>query len=137
VVENGVNKGVSIYVLTILTEIAFFNAMYFFTKGVGVDEYFIILMNFLLLSPIILINMIYGNVNLRGKKLVIKGILFSIIPVVASYFIKDNYDVIGFLLIGIMLIIDTLVNSQIFKRGRYKGVKLFLISILIYIASIF
>jgi P-type Ca2+ transporter type 2C len=136
-VENGVNKGVSIYVLTILTEIAFFNAKYFFTNGVGVDEYFIILMNFLLLSPIILINMIYGNVNLRGKKLVIKGILFSIIPVVASYFIKDNYDVIGFLLIGIMLIIDTLVNSKIFKRGRYKGVKLFLISILIYIASIF
>lgn len=136
-VEEGIRKGISIYVIAILSEIIFLNFKYLLTSGIVVDEYFIILMNFLMLSPIILINMIYGNDVYKGKKVFFRGTLFCIIPIVAIYFIKDNYDIIGFLLIGGMLIIDSLINCRIFKRGNLNGLKLLIITMLIYIVSLF
>lgn len=136
-VEEGIKRGISIYTIAMLCEIVFLNLKYFITSGTVVDEYFIILMNFLMLSPIILINMIYGNDVYKGKKVVLRGILFCVIPGVAIYFIKDNYDIIGFSLMGVMLIIDTLINCQIFKKGNLKGVKLLILTILIYLVSLF
>ncbi|EOR26129.1 hypothetical protein A500_09083 [Clostridium sartagoforme AAU1] len=43
------------------------NFKYFLTDGAFIEEYFIILMNFLLLSPLILINMLYGNSQYKIK----------------------------------------------------------------------
>lgn len=135
-VEEGLKRGINTYLYVVLSEIILMNFKYFLTDGAFIEEYFIILMNFLLLSPLILINMLYGNSQYKNKKYILKGFLFCIIPVVAIYFIKDNYDIVGFILIGGMAIIDTMINSKIFTRGKYNALKLVLLSILIYVLSI-
>lgn len=136
-VEEGIKRGINIYSMAMLSEIVFLNFKYFITRGMILDEYFIILMNLLMLSPIILINMIYGNNAYKGKKLVLKWALFCIIPAIAIYIIEGNYDIVGFSLIGLMLIIDTLINCKIFKREDLDGLKLLIITLVIYIASLF
>ena len=37
--------------------------------------------------------------------MILRGILFSVIPVISIYFIKESYGIMGFLLIGGMSIL--------------------------------
>lgn len=128
--------GLSIYSIISLAEIIFLNFQYFFGNGILTKEYYIILLNVFLMLPIILLNILCGNKTHKGKKAILRGVLFSIIPVVSIYFIKNSYDIIGFLLIGGMAILDTLINCNIFSRNNFKFIKLLAISILIYSLSL-
>lgn len=124
--------GLSIYAIISLAEIIFLNIQYFFGNGILTKEYYLILLNLFLMLPIILLNILCGNKTYKGKKAILRGVLFSIIPVASIYFIKNSYDIIGFLLIGGMAILDTLINCNIFSRNNLKFIKFFVISILIY-----
>ncbi len=131
-IKEGVKVGLSIYSIITLTEIIYLNFQYYFLDGNLAKEYYIILINLLLISPVILLNILCGNKSYKGKKLILKGILFALLPMVAAYFMKNNLDVIGLLFIGGMSIIDTIINCNIFSKNNLKYIKLLLVTLLIY-----
>lgn len=131
-IKKASKAGLSIYSIIALSEILYLNFQYYFLTGSLTKEYYIILINIFLMTPIILLNILCINKLYEGKKVVLKGILFALIPIVATYFIKSSFDIIGFLLIGGMAIIDTIINCKIFSKNNLKYVKLLVIALLIY-----
>ncbi len=131
-IKKASKAGLSIYSIIALSEILYLNFQYYFLKGSLTKEYYIILINIFLMTPIILLNILCINKLYEGKKVVLKGILFALIPIVATYFIKSSFDIIGFLFIGGMAIIDTIINCKIFSKNNLKYVKLLVIALLIY-----
>lgn len=135
-IKEAVKAGLSIYAIITLAEIIYLNFQYYFINGNLTKEYYIILMNLLLTTPVILLNILCENNSYKGKKIVIKGILFALLPIVAAYFIKNSFDIIGFLFIGGITIIDTIINCNIFTKNNLKYIKLLIVMILIYVLSL-
>ncbi|MCF0147306.1 MAG: cation-transporting P-type ATPase [Clostridium sp.] len=135
-IKEAVKAGLSIYTIITLAEIIYLNFQYYFLNGSLTKEYYIILMNLLLVTPIILLNTLCENNSYKGNKVVLKGVLFALLPVVAAYFIKDRFDIIGILFIGGMAIIDTIINCNIFSKNNLKYIKLLLVTLLIYSLSL-
>lgn len=131
-IKVAVKTGLSIYAIITLAEIIYLNFQYYFLNGNLTKEYYIILMNLLLITPVILLNILCENNSYKGKKVILKGVLFALLPVVAAYFIKNSFDIIGFLFIGGITIIDTIINCNIFSRNNLKYIKLLLVTLLIY-----
>ncbi|MDV4150086.1 hypothetical protein R0131_04470 [Clostridium sp. AL.422] len=138
--ENEINEamkiGLSIYAIITIAELLFFNFQYYLNDGVLIKEYYIFILNTFLLTPIILINSLCGNESYKGKKAIIRGAMFSLIPMVSIYFIRDSYDILGFLLIGGMAIFDTIISCSVFDKENFKFIKLLIVTILIYIVSL-
>lgn len=131
-IKVAVKTGLSIYAIITLAEIIYLNFQYYFLNGNLTKEYYIILMNLLLITPVILLNILCENNSYKGKKIILKGMLFALLPVVAAYFIKNSFDIIGFLFIGAITIIDTIINCNIFSKNNLKYIKLLLGTLLIY-----
>ncbi|MBE6054895.1 MAG: cation-transporting P-type ATPase [Clostridium sartagoforme] len=135
-IKEANKAGLSIYSIICLAEVIFLNFQYYLGNSTLTKEYYIIFLNLFFMIPVILVNILCGNKSYIGRKAVLRGVLFSSIPVVSMYFIKGNYDIIGFLLIGGMAILDMLINCNIFTKNNLKYIKLFIISILIYALSL-
>ena len=135
-IKEASNVGISIYAIITFTEIVFLNFQYYLSSGNLTKEYYVILLNLFLMLPIILINTLCGNKSYGGKKSILRGVLFTVIPVLAIYFIKDYFDIIGFLLIGGMAILDTVINCNVLSKNNIKFIKLLIIAILIYVLSL-
>ena len=131
-IKEASKSGLSIYTIIALAEIIYINFQYHFFSGSLAKEYNIILINLFFMTPIILLNLLCGNKSDEVKKIVVRGILFATIPITAIYFIKSNADVMGFVLIGAMTIIDTIINCNIFTKSNFKYIKLLLMALLIY-----
>lgn len=138
--EDGINRGIVIYFFTILSEIIFFNFQHLINGNFKIDEYFIIGINLILLTPIILINMIFGEEDIKVNsetKLLLRGLLYILASITLVILSKDNNEILGFILFGSMLIIDTIINCKIIKRGDSKGIKLIGLAIFIFIILTF
>lgn len=134
-VENGIRRGIIIYVLTAVSEIIFFNFQYFINWEFKIDEYFIVGINLILLTPIILINMIFGKEDIEENsetKVILRGLLYILTSIALTILSKDNNEVLGFILFGFMLIIDTIINCKMIKGRNIKGLKLIVLSIFIF-----
>ena len=134
--NESINRGLAIYSTIMVSEILLLNFQYFFNKGRLDKEYYILLMNLFFLCPIILLNTIYGKYKYNDKRAILRGILFILLPIISISFSKENLGLIGFVSIGGIAILDLLINCRIFSKGNIKAVKLFLISIFIYLISI-
>ncbi|VYU51713.1 hypothetical protein [Clostridium tertium] len=135
-VEGGINRGIVFYTLIVLSEILMLNFQYLFTSGKLEAEYYLALINFIIATPVILINALYGKDGHSNKKLILRGLMFIIIPSFAIYFLKESYSLVVLFLLGGMSIIDTIINSKIFSKNNMNALKLLLISILVYALSI-
>ena len=139
-VECGINRGIRIYFLTILSEIIFFNFQYLINGNFKIDEYFILGINLILLTPIIIINMICGKEDIEENsetKVLLRGLLYIVTSIALVVLSKGSNEVLGFILFGAMLIIDTIINNKIIKKGNLKGLKLTVLSILIFSILVF
>ncbi|WP_300384968.1 cation-transporting P-type ATPase [Clostridium sp.] len=139
-IEKGINRGVRIYIFTVLSEIMFFNFQYLINGNFKIDEYFIIGINLILLAPIILTNMIFGKEDIEGNnknKLLLRGLLYILTPIGLVILSKDSNEILGFILFGAMLIIDTLINNKTIKKGNIKGLKFIILSMSIFSLLVF
>ena len=135
-IKEANKEGLSIYSILALVEIIYINFQYYFLSGNLTKEYYIILINIFFMTPIILLNILCGNKSYKGKKVFLKGILFILVPIVASYFIKGSFELIGLLFIGGIFIIDTILNCNIFSKSNFKYIKLLILALIIYGLSI-
>ena len=135
-VEEGIKRGITFYTLIVLSEIFMLNFQYFFTSGNLEMEYYIALINLIIVTPVILINALYGRGEESNKKLILRALLFIIIPSFAIYFLKESYSLIVLFLLGGMSILDIIINCRVFSKGNFKGLKLLLVTMLGYALSI-
>lgn len=135
-IKESTKRAINIYTIIILSEIVFLNFQYLFKNGELAREYFIIIINLFIIIPIILLNSIYAKYNFNNKKNILRGILYTLIPTVAIAFSKENPDVIGFISIGGIGILDALINCKLFGRKNIKALNLFIISIFLYLLGI-
>lgn len=134
--DESIKRGLSIYSIIIMSEIILLNFQYFFRQGSLDREYYILLMNLFLLCPITLLNVIYGKYKYDDRRTILRGVLFILLPTIAISFSKENLGLIGFVSIGGISVLDSLINCRIFRRGNIKALNLFLVSVLIYLISI-
>lgn len=139
-VENAIDRGIRIYFLTVLTEIIFFNFQYFLNGNFKINEYFIIGINLIFLTPIILTNMIFGQECIEKSsetKIILRGLLYIITSLALIILSKDNNEILGFILFGFMLMADTIINCKIIKKRDIKGLKFILLSLFIFSSLVF
>ena len=134
-VYESIDRGISIYVITLLAEILFFSFNQLSNNNYVVEYYIVIFLNLLLLTPIILVNMIYGKYKTNDNKIILRGALFSVLPLILVYLGNKNAEVLGYILISLMLFFDTVLNCTLIKKGDYRGLKLILIFILLSILT--
>ncbi|ASW43686.1 cation-transporting P-type ATPase [Clostridium isatidis] len=134
-VFEAIDRGTAIYVITLLSEIIFFSFNQLLNKNYIIEYYFIIFLNMLLLTPIILVNMIYGKYKTNDNKIILRGILFSLLPLILVYLKIKNIEVLSYSLISLMLFIDTIINCSVIKKGDYKGLKLIIFFVLLFILT--
>lgn len=134
-VFEGMDRGIAIYVITLLSEILFFSFNQLLNNNYMIEYYFISFFNVFLLTPIILINMIYGKYNTNDNKIILRGVLFAVLPLILIYVKIKNVDILAYCLISLMLFIDTIINCTFIKRGDYKGLKLLMIFIMLFIIT--
>lgn len=135
-IKEAHKEGLSIYSIIALVEIIYINFQYYFLGGNLTKEYYIILINIFFMTPIILLNILCGNKSYNGNKVLLKGVLFILVPILSSYFIKSSFDLIALILIGGMSIIDIIVNCNIFSKNNFKYIKLLIFALIIYGLSI-
>lgn len=135
-IEEGIKRGITFYTLIVLSEILMLNFQYFFTSGNLEMECYIALINLVIVTPVILINALYGTEENSSKKLILRALLFIIIPSFAIYFLKESYSLIALFLLGGMSILDVIINCRVFSKGNLKGFKLLLVTMLGYALSI-
>ena len=135
-IKEAHKEGLSIYSIIALVEIIYINFQYYFLGGNLTKEYYIILINIFFMTPIILLNILCGNKSYKGNKVLLKGVLFILVPILSSYFIKSSFDLIALILIGGMSIIDIIVNCNIFSKNNFKYIKLLIFALIIYGLSI-
>lgn len=134
-VENEIERGIRIYIFAVVAEMIFFNFQNLINGDFKIDEYFIIGINLIFLTPIIVVNMIFGEEEIEGNsetKVLLRGLLYMLTSIALVLLSKDNNQVLGFILFGSMLIIDTIINCKIIKRGNIKGLKLIILAIVIF-----
>lgn len=134
-VYESIDRGISIYVITLLAEILFFSFNQLSNNNYVVEYYIVIFLNLFLLTPIILVNMIYGKYKTNDNKIILRGALFSVLPLILVYLGNKNAEVLGYILISLMLFFDTVLNCTLIKKGDYRGLKLILIFILLSILT--
>ncbi|GAB6169621.1 cation-transporting P-type ATPase [Clostridium carnis] len=129
--DKSIVQGITIYVLVMLSQIFALNFHYLFTESILFNEYTTMVMNFLLLTPIILLNMCFGKEE-SSKKSIIRGALFISIPIIGIFLVKDHYEFIACALIGGISLLTTIINCRISYRSFNNGVRLLFIAIIIY-----
>ncbi|WLF68478.1 cation-transporting P-type ATPase [Clostridium septicum] len=129
---NGINNAVSIYVLGIIAELFALNFNYLLSDKIIFKQYNVLLMNFLLLTPIILLNMEYRKVDIKKHKVLLELGLISVLVSGAIFILPEENEFALFMIIGGILIFNTLLNSKISFRNINRGNKLLLLIILIY-----
>ena len=139
-VENAIERGIRIYIFVILAEMIFFNFQYLVNGDFNIDEYFILGINLIFLTPIILVNMIFGEEDIEKNsetKVLLRGLIYMLTSIALVLLSKDNNYILGFILLGFILIIDTIINCKIIKKGNIEGFKLVVLAIVIFSVLIF
>lgn len=131
---NSIRNGLIVYVYLIMAQMMVMNIHYLFTENHTLSEYVILLMNYFILTPIILLNMKYGRNEFNNKKLIIRGALISLAPLLSIIYIDNNYEFAYFAIIGSLILIYTIFNCKIKYRKLHKGLSLLLISIIVMVS---
>ena len=105
-VKAAISRGLIMYTTVVLMQIMLFSLYKLNSKDYNIEYLFILFTNLILLTPTILMNMIYGRSESNSKKLILRSALLILIPLVGSYLSETNYQVIGYILIGIIMLID-------------------------------
>jgi len=134
-VEDAISRGISMYTTVVLLEIILFSLYQLMAKVYNVEYLFILFTNIILLTPIILINMMCGKKEENKTKILLRSALFIAIPIIGTYFLDTNYKVIGYILIGLIMLIDTTLNNKLIKTKDFKGIKLLFIFIFLFVVT--
>ncbi|ATD54681.1 P-type ATPase [Clostridium chauvoei] len=130
---KGINNALMIYIIGILAELITLNFNYLLTDKIIFNEYTILLANFVFLTPIMLLNMLYRKEDKSKNKILIEVGLVSILVSTAVFILPEQSEFSLFMIIGGILILNTLINSNISFRSLNKGLKPTLLVILIYL----
>ena len=134
-VEESIARGLVMYTTIILMEIMLFSLYQLNSKEYNIEYLFITFTNLLLLTPIILMNMIYGKNESNSRKLFFRSALLILVPLVGSYLSETNYKVISYILIGIIMLIDSILNNNLLKDKDLKGLRLLIIYIILFVIT--
>lgn len=134
-VENSISRGLIMYTMVVLMEIMIFSLYQLTSKDYNIEYLFILFTNVILLTPVLLMNMIYGKREESSKKVIIRYTLFTLIPVLGSYLSQNNYQVVSYVLIGLIMLIDSVLNNNLIRDRNLKGIKLLLIFIGLFILT--
>lgn len=134
-VEESISRGLIMYTMVVLMEIILFSLYQLNCREYNIEYLFIVFINLVLLTPILLMRMIYGIKEENSKKLILKSVLFTVIPVIGSHLAETNYLVVSYILIGIVMLIDALLNNKLFKNKDFKGIRLLLIFVILFITT--
>ncbi|MGL5086469.1 MAG: HAD-IC family P-type ATPase [Clostridium sp.] len=136
-VDEAIKNAIKVYSTLVICQIIALNFFYAFVDERLFGAYTIVFMNFILLTPIILLVMNCGKEEINSKKKYLRVVLFSAMPLLSIYLLGEFNEFAAFMIIGGMLIVYGIVNSHISIRSFNIGIKLLIISILIYIAGCF
>ena len=134
-VKAAISRGLIMYTTVVLMQIMLFSLYKLNSKDYNIEYLFILFTNLILLTPTILMNMIYGRSESNSKKLILRSALLILIPLVGSYLSETNYQVIGYILIGIIMLIDSILNNNLVKDKDLKGLRLLIIYIILFVIT--
>lgn len=135
IVESAISRGLIIYTTVVLMQIMLFSLYKLNSKDYNIEYLFILFTNLILLTPTILMNMIYGKSESNPKKLILRSTLLILLPLVGSYLSETNYQVIAYVLIGIIMLIDSILNNNLVKDKDLKGIRLLMIYIILFVIT--
>lgn len=131
--DKSIKNGIKVYSTLLVAEIVTFNWYYALVDLRLFELYTLMFMNFFLLTPVVLLVMNSGRKELNKKKAFIRGSLFSALSVLSIGLLSEFNEFAAYMIIGGMLVSYGMVNSKLSFRTFNTGVKLLLITIIIYI----
>lgn len=134
-VKDAISRGLIMYTTVVLMQIMLFSLYKLNSKDYNIEYLFILFTNLILLTPAILMNMIYGKSESNSKKLILRSTLLISLPLVGSYLSETNYQVIAYVLIGIIMLIDSILNNNLVKDKDLKGLRLLIIYIILFVIT--
>ena len=134
-VDNSIKKAIKVYSTVVLSELIALNFYYALADLKLFKLYTLIFINFLLLTPIILLVMDSGKEELNKKKPFIRGALFSILPLVSIFFLSEFNEFAVYMILGGMTIIYGIVNSKLSFKTFNISLKLLILAILLYVVG--
>ena len=132
--KNKIKNNFSIVFTLMLAEIIVL-AYSSIKESININHFIMCIINSVMLLPTLIIKTVTKEEEYEMKKYITRGVLWSVIPIICMYGLKNGQDMITFSSLSLLIILFTIISSKLKVLLKNKKLLLFLLFMMIVFLS--